>query len=92
MQGPEDIAAAKCAVKQMNKARKFMINTDPCSRHAALIAEALAKKGAYPMLQSEPRYCAEAIALTVASLWELRSFMQAEGYVWKDGKWMRADV
>lgn len=59
--------------KRANTARDFPAHTDPCSRHAYLIAEGLVGKGGYPMLATEKRYCAISIMATVAMLWELRA-------------------
>jgi hypothetical protein len=58
---------------RVGKARKFPTNTDPCSRHVALMGETLLRYGAYPMLQEEPAHCAESLLLTVAALWEART-------------------
>ncbi|WWT39558.1 hypothetical protein [Microcystis phage Mae-JY02] len=87
---PDDRANAKKAIRGMNKARRFMVNTDPCSRHVALMAETLTKRGGYGLLATEPHQCAASMAHTVTMLWELRTFVQAEGYVWQaDGTWKR---
>ncbi len=73
---------AKAAIKRMNAARNFPDGTCPASRHVALMAEALAKKGAYPMLEEDPRHCAESMAATVESLWKARALLDKAGIVW----------
>lgn len=87
---PDDRKNAKTTIRRMNEARDFMVNTDPCSRHVAVMAEALHKRGEYGLFSTEPDHCAVSMAHTVTMLWELRTFMQDEGYVWQaDGTWKR---
>ena len=57
---------------RMNRARNFPAGTDPSSRHAAMIAEALIRHGEYPMLADEPQHCGISIAVTVELLWKAR--------------------
>lgn len=64
---------AKAEVKRMNEVRNFPADTDPCSRHVALMAECLAKGKPYPMLDEEREHCAISLAATVAMLWEARA-------------------
>ena len=60
---------------RMNRARHFPEGTDPSSRHAAMIAEALIRRGEYPMLIEEPEHCGISIAVTVELLWKARREM-----------------
>lgn len=86
-----DIDSAKADVKAMNRARNFPVGTCPWSRHTAMIAENLAKRGGYPMLQEEPRHCASSLAVTVRALWQARAMLQKLGYENPDGKgWKKA--
>lgn len=64
---------SKAALKAMRQARDFPANTCAGSRHAALIAEHLIRRGPLPMLNDKPRYCGESIAHTVAALWQART-------------------
>lgn len=57
---------------RMNRARHFPTNTDPSSRHAAIIAEALMRGRGYPMLSEEPEHCGVSIGVTVELLWKAR--------------------
>lgn len=63
----------KAALKAMRQARDFPANTCAGSRHAALMAEHLIRRGPLPMLTDEPRHCGESIAHTVAALWRART-------------------
>lgn len=54
--------------KILRDARNFPHNTCPASRHAALIAHELARKG-----DEESLWKAESIATTVAALWKART-------------------
>jgi hypothetical protein len=56
----------------MNRARNFPTGTDPSSRHAAMIATALIRRGNYSMLIEEPEHCGISIAVTVELLWKAR--------------------
>jgi hypothetical protein len=62
---------------RMNRARNFPVGTDPSSRHAAMIAEALIRRGEYSMLLSEPEHCGVSIAATVEMLWKARAEIAA---------------
>lgn len=64
---------SKAALKAMRQARDFPANTCAGSRHAALIAEHLIRRGPLPMLNDKPRYCGESIAHTAAALWQART-------------------
>ncbi len=64
---------SKAALKAMRQARDFPANTCAGSRHAALMAEHLIRRGPLPMLTDEPRHCGESIAHTVAALWVART-------------------
>lgn len=87
----QTIARAKAAVKRMNAVRNFPDGTCPCSRHAAMMAEQLAKKGQYFLLVEEPRHCATSIAVTVQALWEARTKLAELGFDWIGGKWVADD-
>lgn len=65
--------AASPDVQAMEKARIGPHVTCPASRHAAMIAEALVKGQAYPMLAEDPAHCGETIAVVVAALWNARA-------------------
>lgn len=87
--GEDADRADRNALRRMNRRRDFPENTCPASRHAAMMAEALIREGAYPMIESEPAHVGGSIAATVSSLWEARSFLQKLGYDWTvtaDGK------
>lgn len=58
---------------RVDAARDFPQNTCPASRHVQLIGQTLAAGKAYPMLQEQPRYCAEDLLSVVASLYETRT-------------------
>lgn len=58
---------------RMNRARNFPVGTCSASRHAALIAEELIRRGEYPMLVDEPEHCGISIAVTVELLWKARA-------------------
>jgi hypothetical protein len=64
---------SKAALKAMRQARDFPANTCAGSRHAALMAEHLIRRGPLPMLTDETRNCGESIAHTVAALWVART-------------------
>lgn len=72
----QTVAYAKRVVREMKKARNFPTDTCPASRHTAMMAEALAKTGRYPMLAEEPRHCATSIAATVKALWKARVLLR----------------
>lgn len=69
------LAQARKEVRRMQRARRFPTNTDPASRHVAIMAAALSRHGtgAYPMLNEEPRHCAASLAATVGELWRTRT-------------------
>lgn len=71
----ETLAQARREVRRMHRARRFPTNTDPWSRHVAIMAAALSQHGAgaYPMLAEEPRHCAASLAATVGELWRTRT-------------------
>ena len=75
----KDKATLKAMKRRADKARNFPEGTDPCSRHAYIIADLMAKKGGYPMLAEEPYHCAISIMATVALLWEARAKLKALG-------------
>lgn len=83
-------------IKQMNLVRDFPNNTCPASRHAQIIAEALAKGEKYSMLEEDPEHCAESIASVVSSLYQTRTFLKEMGYDWRVGddqtvEWYKTD-
>lgn len=59
--------------RRVNRARRFPDNTCSASRHLHLMAERLAMGEPYPMLQEDPRYCAESMLAVLESLWKLRN-------------------
>lgn len=63
----------KALRRRADKARRFPINTDPCSRHLHIMADYLSKGQPYPMLQEEPQHCAESMLVVLACLWEGRT-------------------
>jgi len=63
----------RAVLKRMGDARKFPTNTDPCSRHVALMAEGLMRRGEMPAIFVDPQHCGESMAYTVAMLWEARN-------------------
>ena len=73
----EDRAHFRLAKRRADAARNFPVGTDPCSRHAYLMAENMVKKHGYPMLSEEPWHCAISIMHTVAALWETRAKLEA---------------
>lgn len=86
------IRDAKSSVSAMNRARDFPEGTDPCSRHVAMMAESLARRGAYEMLSDEPRHCAISMAATVRMLWDARAMLHGLGYRCWDGKTWTLDA
>ncbi len=63
----------RAVLKRMTDARRFPDNTDPCSRHVALLADALLREGFSYQVNEEPQHCGESMAYTVAMLWEART-------------------
>lgn len=61
------------AIRRAQRARRFPENTDPASRHAQEIGEALCRGRAYQMLTEEPAHCGESILATVEALWKART-------------------
>lgn len=59
-------------INHMNAARVGPHVTCGASRHVAMMAEALAVKGSYPMISEDPKHCAESLAAVVAALWDAR--------------------
>lgn len=83
-------------LRRVDAARDFPQNTCPASRHVQLMGEALAAGKPYPMLQEQPRYCAEDLLSVVASLYETRTALAAAapahyepvgGFVEDGGRW-----
>jgi hypothetical protein len=73
-------------IRLMDESRDFSNNTCPASRHAQIIAEALAKAEKYDMLDEDPVHCAGSIASVVSSLYQTRSFLKSLGYDWRIGE------
>lgn len=73
----DDKADFRDMKRRADNARDFPTHTDPCSRHAYLMAENMVKKRGYPMLADEPLHCAISIMATVAALWETRAKLAA---------------
>lgn len=69
--------STKRARKAADKARKFMVNTCPASRHLHIMADALAKGGKYHMFDDEPEHCAESIYAVITALWLARDELRA---------------
>lgn len=67
------IEQARKEVRRMQRARRFPTNTDPASRHVAIMATALSRGHGCPMLTEEPRHCAGSLAATVGELWRTRT-------------------
>ena len=63
----------KSQLRRTRKARKFMENTCPASRHVHLIAESLAKGDKYHMIDEEPAHVAVSLLSVLESLWTLRT-------------------
>ncbi len=59
--------------RRVNRARRFMKNTCPASRHLHIMADALATGQEYPMLREEPEHCAETMLSVLESLWKMRT-------------------
>jgi hypothetical protein len=84
MTDADDKARLKKAKARATKARKFMVNTCPASRHAHMMADTLAKGKVYHMFTEEPEYCAETLYSVITSLWEARDKpLELQGYWWK---------
>lgn len=74
----EGEAMDKHAARELRRAQRARMDkvhcvTCPASRHTAMIGEALAKRGKYPMIQDEPEHVAGSLLSTVASLWKARA-------------------
>lgn len=81
-----DRTRLRAAKQRANKARKFCVNTCPASRHAHLMADALAAGEKYHMFDEEPEYCAETLLSVITSLWEARDqLIKLQGYWSKPG-------
>lgn len=59
--------------RRVNRARRFMENTDPCSRHVHLMAENLIRYGSDYCITDEPDHAAESMLAVLESLWKLRT-------------------
>ena len=59
--------------RRVQRARNFPTNTCPASRHLHLVADALAAKRPYPMLQEDPQHCAGTMYSVLESLWKART-------------------
>ncbi|MDZ7905149.1 MAG: hypothetical protein U5N55_04800 [Cypionkella sp.] len=83
--------AAKAEVRAMNKARNEPAYTTPVCRHAATIAESMAKNGAASIwVQPDEVYrSAESIAFTVRLLWEARAALYKLGYTNTADGWVK---
>jgi len=64
--------------RRVNRARKFMVNTCPASRHLHMIADALAARQPYWQILEEPQHIAETMYAVLEQLWKLRT-REAEG-------------
>jgi hypothetical protein len=58
--------------RRVNRARRFMVNTCPASRHLHTIASEMAAGRIYPMLDEEPVHCAKSMLSVLESLWKAR--------------------
>lgn len=63
----------KNQLRRTRKARRFMENTCPASRHVHMIAESLAKGDKYHMIDEEPEHVAGSLLSVLESLWTLRT-------------------
>lgn len=63
--------------RRVSRTRRFMENTCPASRHLHQMAEALAVRRPYPMLQDEPDHCAASMLAVLESLWKTRTAVAA---------------
>lgn len=63
----------KNQLRRTAKARQFMKNTCPASRHVHMMAERLAKGQKYVMIDEEPEHVAVSLLSVLESLWKLRT-------------------
>ena len=61
------------ARRRVNRARHFMENTCPASRHLHVMADSLANGQPYAMFEDEPEHCAITMLSVLESLWKLRT-------------------
>ena len=69
----KDLKRLVNAQRRVNRARQFMANTCPASRHLHRMANALASGEPYRMFEEEPEHCAETMLSVLESLWKLRT-------------------
>lgn len=62
--------------RRVRRADNFPVNTCPASRHVQMIAEFLAARKPYPMLEEEAEHCAGAMLATVEALWKARTALK----------------
>ena len=59
--------------RRVNRARHFLENTCPASRHLHVMAESLATGQRYAMFEEEPEHCALTMLSVLESLWKMRT-------------------
>lgn len=63
----------KNQLARTRRARKFMLNTCPASRHVHLMAESLARGDKYHMIDEEPEHVALSLLSVLESLFNTRT-------------------
>ena len=59
--------------RRVSRARTFMVNTCPASRHVHMMANALASGETYHMIEEEPEHVARSLYAVLESLWKART-------------------
>lgn len=67
-------------IRRMNRHRNFPKGTCPASRHTAMIATELHRRGKYHMIDFDPDHVATSLAATVTALWQARAQLHRLGY------------
>lgn len=68
-------AYTKNLIRRVRRAKKFPENTCPASRHLEMIAMDLLA-GGHPILEDDPRHCAETMLSVLESLWKARTELE----------------
>ena len=71
---------ARDPIQRMNRHRNFPDGTCPASRHTAMIATELHRRGKYHMIDFDPDHVAASLATTVEALWQARAQLHRLGY------------
>lgn len=58
--------------RRVTRARRFMVNTCPASRHVHMMADELAAGHTYHMFEEEPEHAAGSLYSVLESLWKAR--------------------